>query len=331
MITFFPNIVSDLPSLGNILFVSALAPTINDSQTRTDALGRIDRPFKSIQSALNVCAFDDVVYIFNGNYNENINCNKAIKSIILDNVIFTGTFNLSPTGSANLNKIVIQGIGQSYINSSLITLNGLTPFGIHYFEFKNLNINANYNYDASETQRTVSYFDCTLNQTADYSTSTFFVDCYRCKITAEGKNKSLLFHRYFNCDITYQNGKQLGFTQSTLYAENCKINFGDFLFTQTSPIINLTLINCDCVVGILRQMTGYGNFSPQTLVIRNTKITETSNPNTYMYECNFVSGDWYLGGTVNFNVNYVISNKPFFDPTKLINVVDKTSYLTIQP
>ena len=58
--------------LGNILFVSSLAPVANDSQTRTQALGRIDRPFRTIQNAVSIATNNDCIFVLNGTFNENI-------------------------------------------------------------------------------------------------------------------------------------------------------------------------------------------------------------------------------------------------------------------
>lgn len=318
-------------SLGNILFVSSQAPASNNSQTRTQALGRIDRPFRSIQSALNVCDFDDVIYIFTGVYNENISCNKAIKTIFLDNCTINGTINLSPTGGANTNKIVIQGKGQAKITSSLITLNGLTPLGIHFFEFRNLEIIAEYNYNNSETGRTVSYFDCKLNKTADYVSSTYTIKCYDCTITNENKNKGYTYHEYWNCDVTYENGTAPNFSQSLIYMKDCSnVNFGDYLFTEDSPIVNLYIDNCNVIVGKFRKRTFYSNQTNQIFNIKNSNITETDNSENYIFTHTFILGDWYLGNMVVMDVKFCTSNKPIYDTNKQNGVIDKINFLVIE-
>lgn len=85
------SIYSQNANLGNILFVSANAPIINNGQNRATALGRIDKPFKSIQSALNVCSSEDTIVVFAGTYTENlITVDKTIFLNFIGNCVLNG-------------------------------------------------------------------------------------------------------------------------------------------------------------------------------------------------------------------------------------------------
>lgn len=59
---------AQISNLGNIIFVSANAPTSANLQTRAEALGRIDRPFQSINSAFLVSTPGDLIYCLPGTY-----------------------------------------------------------------------------------------------------------------------------------------------------------------------------------------------------------------------------------------------------------------------
>ena len=320
-----------LESLGNILYVSANAPIGNNTQSRADALGRIDKPFQSIQSAVNVANGDlgDIIYILAGTYNENISISKSIRSFILDNAIINGLINFNIPSTRIYTKTIIQGIGFAIINSNLITLN-CNPAGvsIHRFEFRNLEINAEYNYNNSENRRTVSYFNCRINKTADYVSSTDYIRVYNCIVTAENKNKYYMYHEYYDSQITFANGVGLNANFSTIFAKNCIINFGNFLFSEGSTLANLRLDGCEVVVGKFRQITGYANSNAQIFELRNCKITETDTSQPYIFTHQFIAGDWYLGSNVTLAINFCTSNKLFYDVSKPLNVIDKINFLT---
>lgn len=313
------NNKSNSLSLGRILLVS------KNGNNNTAEIGKIDKPFLTIQAALNAATNLDVIYILTGNYTENISCNVVLRGIILDNCTINGNINLTPNNNIGFNKTVIQGIGQSKINSSLIDLSASNSF--YTFEFRNLEIIANY---ADNSFRSVVYYDCTINKTPSYSPSTNYIRCYDCTITAESKTQSFYFHKYFNCDITFENGTITSYsTVSTLYFRDCEINFGDFLFSQNSPIKILDVMNCKITVGKFRNMNGYGNYSEQIFRLEYCKITETNNTSPYIFVHNFVAGDWYLGGNAIFEINFCTSNKEIYDISKPINVTNKINYLAI--
>jgi hypothetical protein len=315
------NTKSDALSIGRILFVS------KNGNNTTALIGRKDKPFLTIQAAFNAASNLDVIYIITGTYTENISCNVVLRGIILDNCTINGTINLTPNNNIGFNKTIIQGIGQSKIISTSLTLSASLSF--YTFEFKNLEINATY---TDNDLRTVVYYDCILNKTADYASSTHFIRCYNCTITAESKTRNLYLHKYFNCDVTFEGGVIFSFSsESILYFRNCEnINFGDFLFSQNAPLKILDAMNCEITVGRFRNMNGYGNYSPQIFRLRNCKITETNNPTPYIFTHDFVAGDWYLGGGVLFEVNFCTSNKEIYDISKPINVTNKINYLVIE-
>lgn len=90
------SIFLQIANLGNILFVSSQAPIANNSQTRIQALGRIDKPFKNIQNAINIALNNDIIIIFSGTYNETLVNNESLSSI--RNIKFVGIGNVTITG-----------------------------------------------------------------------------------------------------------------------------------------------------------------------------------------------------------------------------------------
>lgn len=238
------SIYSQGANLGNILFVSANAPVANDGNTRVQALGRIDKPFKSIQNAVNIAENGDNIIIFGGTYSENVSCIINI----------------------NLN---FYGIGQ-------VTINQITGFYNTTYNFENLNITKLQTIiGPGENFIFVNVFKCNIQICALFCTGIY--DFQNCVLGSDGSIAQGRWghgtFKYKNCVFTnnlfyfYNDGYGINFSNRLIF-ENCEfktveltggnltpslISFDKCKFITptsynlvTSNIIltNLLLINC---------------------------------------------------------------------------------------
>lgn len=242
-------------SLGNILFVSSQAPASNNSQTRTQALGRIDRPFRSIQSALNIAESGDIIYIFAGTYNEN--CSTLNKKIdfILDNAkiqtllcvnyiapnnYITGIGDASisnlqgnlQSGFVIVNNLTISNVSSNGGNGIFLKANNCvftTSLQGGYCVINNCEIFCPINFNGGDIN------NCTIN-------ATHFTDIYsfsngtikNCNITFTNSNANICFG---NCPA----GNLIKFENCNFKANSQNI-FNIHLYASNIP--NLTFISC---------------------------------------------------------------------------------------
>lgn len=203
------SIYSQSANLGNILFVSANAPIANDGNTREQAIGRIDKPFRSIQNAVNVASSGDVVYVSMGSYNGFTTNNTFFYdcTIILENVIVNGDFKIS-SGYGLAKTFTLIGIGKSKITGNIQTPDN-SNYLIDNIEFNNYTApistlyNANIkNCKINNLQAIACLFEnCTINLSYAYRSNSFFHNCQITISTAinEGQFNKLYFE---GCNIT---------------------------------------------------------------------------------------------------------------------------------
>lgn len=202
--------------LGNTLFVSSYAPLSNDLQTRASALGRIDKPFKTIQAAFNASNSGDTIYVFGGNYAESASVTGKSLRIIL----FDVSVNLIFTDSAN--NLKIEGFGNSIIgNLSLSDDNS----GSGFVYANNLTINTytlgfrgNVVFDKCTinnltgglgSSQSINAIDCAFNNIVldNFSTGVFLTGVFRycmfnnCQFIYTQPNSSTSYFYFENCNL----------------------------------------------------------------------------------------------------------------------------------
>lgn len=248
-ITNYPitNFMLSNAPLGNILFVSALAPVINDSQTRTQALGRIDKPFRSIQSAVNVSASNDIIYIFSGTYNENL-------SIGFDGGNFGKLYN-----------IFGEDKNTTFINGN-VEGSSILGYNLKNLRIKKLQFTAIFG-----NTTTVKIENCIVNE-SDYLNGSLGVYNYKDCIFESGVNHRNFWGgtiiKYDNCILkqTSFNVGDFDIPNSTYIFKNCtlennsinKYDAGEFPYFQyenckfiNTGTNNLTLINAGDLVNLI--------------------------------------------------------------------------------
>lgn len=123
------NSTAQSVSLGEVFYVSLLAPIANDLQTRTQARGRIDRPFRTIQACINAVATANTILdriVISGTFTENLNWSGLANiTFQLENAIIIG--NHTPTVSTNLTiEMNSNSLMRTNGNSAIITHSGGT-------------------------------------------------------------------------------------------------------------------------------------------------------------------------------------------------------------
>lgn len=263
------SIYSKNANLGNILFVSANAPIANDGNTREQVIGRINKPFKSIQSAVNVALTNDVIIIFSGTYNENIVNNdflfetRNLKFVGLGNVNITSIsftqnshFDFENVNFTNFITFSGPGAGQTIqkLNKCNITTQTLGCSGQYLFENCNIGRNGSINQGAYGSS-TFKYKNSVLNDLFYY-----YNNDYGMRI-----NNKLIFD---NCEI-----KKIELTGDVLTPilvlfEKCKfVSQTSFnLVSWSINLSNLFLLNCVSNKPIHPNITNIINYYQNILI-----------------------------------------------------------------
>lgn len=127
-----PVVVPSENIAGNTLFVNPLNANASDAYIRTEALGRPDKPFLTLQAAINVANTNDSIYIYsNSSF-------ATLRNINLNFVLFNCNVSASGLSTQNTaNFFKFYGIGNASVSGSWATQSSLFTF-----EFYNLSVNA---------------------------------------------------------------------------------------------------------------------------------------------------------------------------------------------
>ena len=210
---------------GRIFFVSKNGSDIEG------LVGRIDRPFLTIQSAVTASIAGDTIYIFAGTYTENIALGGNIpdRTFIFLNAILNGTISNTIFNGCNYGRII--GIGNSKITGA-ITILGASNFELIKDLTLNVLDNCSLNYQncayvvSNEGTMGGTYENCTFTSTAanlilTYGASLGF-KLYNCRI---------------NCNnFTTQVGGIDGGFGGQYIIQNCNINCTNFFSTRIAAV-----------------------------------------------------------------------------------------------
>lgn len=298
---------AQISNLGNILFVSANAPTSANLQTRIEALGRIDRPFQSINAAHLVSSVGDLIYCLPGTYNITtisitstrsntfyfFYCNittgagigtfsMAINIQRLNLYLQNTTITFQTTSffrSSSQSTCIINGDQNSAINSSTLTtgtlLGGNNPIGA----IKNINITvANI---TGVSQRVNSFENCTIfcNTYPFNNNGLILNNCNFGEFAGTTANRGNNF--VFECtNSSFTANGDLGMIFSRIIIKNSTLNLNNTNFiltieTGSSPesyFIQNSIIYCSNFLN-RNNPSGTSDF----LRVLNTSICNTGN------------------------------------------------------
>lgn len=128
------NFANISPS-GNILFVSSLNPNASDTFTRSESLGRIDRPFVTTEAAELVAIADDKIVIFGNGENISYSATTSVTLVLFGSL---GTVNISNTNRTGVPNYRIESAGGEF--ASINDLSISSPI-TRYVTIKGLRIN----------------------------------------------------------------------------------------------------------------------------------------------------------------------------------------------
>lgn len=149
---------SNIAPNGNILYVSSLNPNASDTLSRADALGRIDRPFVTIEAAeLEAVPGDKIVMFGNG---ENVSyTNTGFITLVLFGSL--GTVNIIDAGNVGVPNYRIESAQGEFamINELKMTANGEM-----YITLKGLRINTFTN----PYRNQIKFINCKIGTITDH-------------------------------------------------------------------------------------------------------------------------------------------------------------------
>lgn len=270
-------LLSDIPNITlntNILYVASSAPIINNSQSRSTAVGRPDKPFQSLQSALNVSLSSDKIVFL---------------SDITENVVV-----------ATDNSISLIGNGNNYTGS--ITVSGGAN---HTFRFSQFDILKNSILYQSTTSvfLNVNYFNC--NSVGALATNNSIIQGNGNTIT----NFNLLFKNIniIGNNATISSGGMRGFVRgfgsitgltSNVYFEN----IGYVVLNQPTSVGTDLFVGCNNVNFCSKSVT----FKSNSNATFNSRITITGLTLSYIIDTVF-EGSITMSFT-NMNTNTILRN-----------------------
>lgn len=336
------SIYSKSANLGNILFVSSEAPAINNSQTRVQAVGRIDRPFRTINAAHIMSTDNDIIYVLAGDYTVTSmsvsNANRSSR-FILDNCNITITSNfLNITGSGYARPHFI-----SLINSNMTTnqsiISGIRPINV----FGNNNLTCSI---TSTSVTIISSLHCLFRTSVRGTVSNLTINSFGAPIVNGTVNSTFVnciincafftiagqwVHTFENCYLYTSNNFMSGTSQTYgLHAKNCTIITQ---FSTTAQLSILKLKNCELsITGTFINELAITN--AVYFIIENCKITcdtliskNSINTNNNMqflnnvFKCNKIINNPsnIVGGNYNFVNNISNINFDSFELTNPAN------------
>ncbi len=262
----FWNFLASNGLLGNTLFASTSAPVANNTNTRAQAVGRIDRPFQSMQSAINVALSGDTIIAFDGSFAETltnataINLNILLIDATISNVNFIG-------GTA----VRIMGLGTSTITT--FTCSGSTQTAT----LRNLTIST---WNIPNSGNFVMH-DCSVGAMTGTTINNVTLKAYNSSFTGLGGTGLAPVIKSFNlydCELTnciiagttasesiFQGCRFTGCTIATAYSSTFKFiksmlknTIFDFL-TNSAYTANLVLDDTNIAVFTFNNTSAVGN------------------------------------------------------------------------
>lgn len=256
-----------LANLGNILFVSASAPVASNLQTRSQAIGRIDKPFRNLQKAFDVCEDGDTIIIFAGTYTGNLTVidkdNITIKCI--GSVTINGNFTYEVGVNPN-KQIKFLGNYSTTVNGSFLIANSNETFVFSvYGTTVNSGINYAFQLDANK-RSTFKVYDCDI------------VGNFLSTSMAGNDNGVRPIGLFKNCNFTGVTPFPDQF--SNIIVDDCVFNISSFFgvvrfdFSVTAQIKN-SVINITSLIDYL--FLGSFNAGIYGFKLENVKIVGTAN------------------------------------------------------
>jgi hypothetical protein len=284
-----------LLSLGNILIVNPLSSSASNSYTRTEALGKIDKPFQTILGAATVAFNNDVILVTPATYTGNMTIvnNNNLNIVLLPGVTITGNITYTPSLAVTANNLLrIIGLSEPacVINGTITNGENNNVIRTTHLMLNNLTVNSGNN---TAIESILAFNQLTLsNVTLNGNTATLIN-----RNTNEAINPLLAE----NCTFVNTTGGLLtqgggDFTANNTRISNSKINLTGVMFlgVRLSGVFDNIKGTCSRIVNL----TGAGTVFTSGVTFINNTIGCTSTSTAINLNPVTTGGTLFLLGNI---------------------------------